>query len=378
MARESEAASAKKRILITGGPVGANLDAVKIITNKFKGGRMAKLAEDFCGLEGAEVVWLATRDSVRPAEAPNLEMVFHNGFDDYRAKALELAKGCDAAILGAAVANLIPMNPWKGKFPSHDYKPGDRIPIDFTIAPRVVDEIREAAPGIDLVAFKLLAGFSEEELVSAAYGIALESGACAVVANDAANLDRALVVTRERAVHPMGKESLAEFLWAMFQDRHWRTRIVEGEAPSESEIALLKAAMAKALEAAPNFYPRSPEGLVFGAAALRREEGGFVCTARGKTETEDFCSVERILPMERIVEAVGKKASLNAPLIGKMFASLPKARLVLHGHVQVEGLPTLPWAPSGTDRDLGRKIRGSFNIERHGCALAFDADGKML
>jgi phosphopantothenoylcysteine synthetase/decarboxylase len=31
------------RILITGGPVHAYLDAVKIITNKFKGGLMAEL-----------------------------------------------------------------------------------------------------------------------------------------------------------------------------------------------------------------------------------------------------------------------------------------------------------------------------------------------
>lgn len=33
-----------KKILITGGPVHANLDAVKIITNRFRGGRMVDLA----------------------------------------------------------------------------------------------------------------------------------------------------------------------------------------------------------------------------------------------------------------------------------------------------------------------------------------------
>ena len=35
------------KILITGGPVHAYLDAVKIITNKFKGGLMAELADKF-------------------------------------------------------------------------------------------------------------------------------------------------------------------------------------------------------------------------------------------------------------------------------------------------------------------------------------------
>jgi hypothetical protein len=34
------------RILITGGPVHAYLDAVKIITNKFKGGLMAELGKE--------------------------------------------------------------------------------------------------------------------------------------------------------------------------------------------------------------------------------------------------------------------------------------------------------------------------------------------
>ena len=35
-----------KNILITGGPVHAYLDAVKIITNRFKGGLIAQLATD--------------------------------------------------------------------------------------------------------------------------------------------------------------------------------------------------------------------------------------------------------------------------------------------------------------------------------------------
>ena len=35
-----------KRILVTGGPVHAFLDDVKIITNSFKGGLMARLVTD--------------------------------------------------------------------------------------------------------------------------------------------------------------------------------------------------------------------------------------------------------------------------------------------------------------------------------------------
>ena len=42
-----------KKILVTGGPVHAYLDDVKIITNRFKGGLMARLAEHLhCILDG--------------------------------------------------------------------------------------------------------------------------------------------------------------------------------------------------------------------------------------------------------------------------------------------------------------------------------------
>ena len=44
----------KKTILITGGPVHAHIDAVKIVTNNFKGGRMAQFADD--------VYQISTRD----------------------------------------------------------------------------------------------------------------------------------------------------------------------------------------------------------------------------------------------------------------------------------------------------------------------------
>ena len=46
-----------KKILVTGGPVHAHLDSVKIITNRFKGGLMAELADNLSGL--TEVTYLS-------------------------------------------------------------------------------------------------------------------------------------------------------------------------------------------------------------------------------------------------------------------------------------------------------------------------------
>ena len=40
-----------KKILITGGPVHGKLDDVKMITNRFKGGLIAKLADELAETE---------------------------------------------------------------------------------------------------------------------------------------------------------------------------------------------------------------------------------------------------------------------------------------------------------------------------------------
>src|SRR3989344_6183826 len=132
-----------KKILVTGGPVHAYLDSVKIITNRFKGGLMAELVDNLSGL--VEVTYLspAKLGSVPPKnQFNNINLIEHAGFEDYMRIVLEIAPQMDAVILGAAVVNLIPTKPFKGKFPSHNYKPGDVIPIDFTIAPRVIDEVK--------------------------------------------------------------------------------------------------------------------------------------------------------------------------------------------------------------------------------------------
>src|SRR5258706_15656847 len=121
------------KILITGGPVYAKLDAVKIITNTFKGGLMAQLAENLIKSGPVHITYLTSKGSRLPEAgcySNSLAIFYHDGFEDYKQKVPALAPHSDAVVLGAAVSNLIPMNPWKGKFPSHNYKVGDKIPID--------------------------------------------------------------------------------------------------------------------------------------------------------------------------------------------------------------------------------------------------------
>lgn len=168
-----------KKILITGGPVHAHLDSVKVITNRFKGGLMCQLVEDLLGYDThVTYVCAPSVGAVLPKEHDRLTLVTHGGFDDYYRKVLELAPTMDGVILGAAVANLIPANPYQGKFPSHSYKPGDIIPLNFKIAPRVIDEVKRVAPNAQLFGYKLLSNVSRDELIRAAYGIVLDIIKC--------------------------------------------------------------------------------------------------------------------------------------------------------------------------------------------------------
>ncbi len=180
------------RILITGGPVGAKLDAVKIVTNRFRGGRMAMLA-DMLWSQGHDVTYLTSKGAKVPKK---VKLTIHDGFIDYLEKVPRLSIKHDMVICGAAVANLIPEPPWDftEKFPSHDYREGDLIHVPFRVAPRVINEVKKANPRCTLVGFKALTGVSDEELVRAATTVVRDARADVVVANDTNNLDRKLGV----------------------------------------------------------------------------------------------------------------------------------------------------------------------------------------
>ena len=365
-----------KKILVTGGPVHAYLDAVKIITNRFKGGLMANLASDLARC-GAEVTYLCAPKigALNPNANMRLHVVTHDGFDDYHRKVVELSPQMDGVILGAAVANLIPAKPWKGKFPSHDYKPGDRIPIDFMIAPRVIDEVKRVAPKTHLFGYKLLAGVGHEELISAAYGIVLEAKATTVFANDANDLQQKYAVTKERGVHPMMQSDLAEWIMQMLHDEYYSSVTGGTNTPPEWAVGKVR----DLVNTYSSKFTHTEQGLIFGTVAVRQPgHVGFLTTGRGKRELDSIAYVTGVNHASRYVYvARGEKASLNAPLLAKMFENT-NVQTIVHYHEQVEGLPTYEYAPPGTVRDSLRPNHTSFNIKEHGCILLFDYEGRQL
>ena len=362
------------KMLMTGGPVFEYLDSVKIITNKFKGGRMAKLAESICDL-GVEVYYLCSKDSVKPERVTSL--IFHNGFDDYKEKVLSISPNVDAVLLGAAVSNLIPNSPWRNiKFPSHKYKEGDKVNIEFTVAPRIINMVKEVAPNTKLIGFKLLSNFDHKELVDVAYTSLLESRASFIIANDTKKLDDKFIVTKEKSEIPLQECDLPRFIVSSIKDEYYSTEFSEEKrTPCSSDFEHICNKYSQQLISGYDFS----RNILFGCVALRNNNG-FIVSSRGKRAMNETTDVVYVDHDNRKVKIRGnKKASLNAPLIDMVFKTVPKAVSVVHYHQTDNELITLPYAFPGTIRDSLRNIPGhSFNIEYHGTFLLLDKEGKAL
>jgi len=374
-----------KKILITGGAVYAYLDAVKIISNKFRGGRIAQLAVDFVEKGKAKVTYLCAKDSVHPTywheckqkPHPFIKIVHHDGFEDYRRLVKELSPKHDAVILGAAVCNLIPMKPWKKKFPSHNFKPGDRIPIDFTIAPRIIDEVKKVAPKVHLFGFKLLKGVPHKELIEAAYDIVLESKATAVFANDATDLDVRYAVTKEGGeakFNPGRSYGIVEFVMNCLSDKYYSTVISGWTDFDIFDYRDARIQMRKLTKKHKSKFKKTygKEKYKFGTIAVRVGKSNmFVTTGRGKKEMGESVLVETVDHRKRKVYTTSK-ATLNAPLLHKLFRNRPEIKAIVHYHKM--GPNSMAWgayAPAGTARDAGladtlHPANKVFQIEAHG------------
>lgn len=360
-----------KRLLVTGGPVHAKLDDVKIITNRFKGGLIAELVNLFFKKypDDVSIIYLCSKGSIIPKSNLKLRIVYHDGFWDYWKKVNEMSTNMDGVILGAAVSNLIPLQPFKGKFPSHNYKPGDIIPIDFTIAPRVIDEVKKINPRTHLFGFKLLSNVERKELVKAAYGVLLESKATAIFANDTRDLTFKIAVTKDRGQHDMTNEGIVDFVWKCLLDEYYSTIVTDDKVEcSESTHEIFD----NLYDVYKFDFDKTEEGYVFGTIAVR-DDKGFLTTGRGKNELNDKVFVTEVNHDARIVRSVHKKPSLNSPLLSYIFNTNPNVKAIVHIHDHYENLHVCwDYAIPGTVEDSIRNVDKSFVINQHGSFLLLD------
>lgn len=329
------------KVLLTIGPIPARLDSVKYITNRFQGGLVLKTAAQLQKL--GHKVTLVAWDYLKLKT--KLKIVRIKDVNDYHKKVLAIP--ADAYILAAAVANLAPLKPWKGKFPSHNYKAGDTFPIEFTITPRTIDEIKKKYPTAVLIGYKLFDG-SRQELIQAAQKTLFESRANLVFANHPAWAKlRKIAVTADGAAFDVTFDNHIKLIDRLLLAKFYKTKIVSG----------IKTVLNKEARFIVESYPRHKEaGLIFGTFAIRTD-GGFITTTRGKKAGEKALAlIEDVDHKKRIVYA-NQKATLNAPLLHELLKKNPQINYLIHSHELIGKKIQNDYQFPGTDGDLKNAVK---------------------
>jgi phosphopantothenoylcysteine synthetase/decarboxylase len=194
------------RVLITAGGTRAYIDEVRWLGNVSSGRFGAELA--LCALDrGAEVVLFHSERAVSPVEykidvrgdlasqwravqdaarrfAPHRERYREEKFlslPSYERKleALLRSEPFDVVFLAAAVSDYAPA-PRTGKIPSDR----ESLSLELHRVAKTINRVKDFAPNIYQVGFKLLVGASKEELIQAAEKSASANRSDCIVAND--------------------------------------------------------------------------------------------------------------------------------------------------------------------------------------------------
>lgn len=292
---------------------------------------------------------------------------------DYYDKLFNM-EGVDAFVLGAAVANLMPSDPWKGKFPSHEYSVGEEFDVKFQIAPRIIDRLKASHPRCCLIGYKLFDG-GEEQLIKAARKTLRKSRANAIFANTPyTSSSYKIMLTQDGAEIEMTFDQHKEWILRLINNLHYRTEVIDW--PSENRWPRLATHLDKLIKHSPR---KEVDGQVFGTFALR-DGDGFWTTVRGHRREEPV-RVVHVDHTDRKVIAAGK-ATMNAPLLDKIFRLRPKTQVILHGHEVFPDAPIHPYKIPGTVDEVS--LAGEFiderciNIAHHGYVVTFESVGEAL
>lgn len=309
----------KKKVLISVGPIPARLDSVKFITNRFKGGLAFKTAYHLLnkGYDMTIIMWKHTQlpsyDGRKNADIymqDNCHIVTVIDVVEYCNWIREHALEFDAFIMAAAVANLMPSNPYEDKFPSHLYKVGDRFNIEFEIAPRAIDIVKEVNPRCCLIGYKLFDAKTDEKLIEIARHTLHDSRANIIFANTPKEAKtRKIALFQDNTTLECTFDEHLDMIEDAIECKYFKT-LVETDLYDKLESwKINKIQMCK--EIVTSFEKTLNGG--FGTIAIRvSEDNDFVTTSRGHHGTPVY--VKAVDAEHGYVVADGK-ATLNAPAL---------------------------------------------------------------
>ncbi|MEM7483256.1 MAG: phosphopantothenoylcysteine decarboxylase [Acidobacteriota bacterium] len=151
------------RLMVTGGPTPVAIDAVRRLTNKFRGELGCRVAEELYW-RGADVLLIHGAGAYMPPEHLPWKLVMD--YDEYRQAVLEEVSENHprAAIFTAAVADYRAKKVLAGKTPSG----GALARIDLVPTEKVVELVRERDPKLHMVTFKYQEDIGHDELMEIA------------------------------------------------------------------------------------------------------------------------------------------------------------------------------------------------------------------
>lgn len=177
-----------KRVLITSGPTRGYIDAVRYISPRSTGA-LGSLIGIEALKRGAEVVFVYGKNSLTPeahglskTELARLSQIEVDTVEDLVVilKSELSEKTYDVVIQSMAVLDYVPQETLKEKVPSGR----DEWLIELVRTPKVIGMVKEIAPEVFLVGFKLEVGRSKDELVRKAHQSLTQYKADLFVAND--------------------------------------------------------------------------------------------------------------------------------------------------------------------------------------------------
>lgn len=329
--------SSGKKVVVSVGPIPARLDSVKFVTNRFKGGLAVRTAYQLAKL-GHDVTIVAWKYTDVPSDIMSPEpdhdrkagdLIEYPGVREVVrvADVLEYydwfvanAKNYDAFVMAAAVANLTPVKPYEGKFPSHLYKPGDEFDIKFMIAPRAIDAVKQINPRACLVGYKLFDTPDDDALIRIARHTLADAKANIIFANRPSDAKtRKIAVTADGATFETDFNGHVNLIDRAIRQEYFRTKVspLTDKEKSDPEVAAAFALVER--------FEKTFDG--YGTVAFPAGKGRFATTARGHRPGGPVL-VRCIDPYGRVIHASGK-ATLNAPLLSRLVRN---DAFVVHRH----------------------------------------------
>ncbi|MBM7642008.1 phosphopantothenate--cysteine ligase [Streptococcus loxodontisalivarius] len=220
------------KILITSGGTTEKIDSVRGITNHSTGNLGKLIAETFLA-QGHEVTLVTTKQAVKPASQPNLNLHEISNVESLLTTMEGLVKTHDVLIHSMAVSDYTPVYMTdidelekteqisdllsKSNSENKISSQADYQVLFLKKTPKIISLVKEWNPAIRLIGFKLLVDVPKEELFRVARASLQKNQADYILANDLTEISptqhHAYLLSEDDSFEAFDKEGIAQLIY---------------------------------------------------------------------------------------------------------------------------------------------------------------------